>query len=256
MTKKILFYKYQGTGNDFIITSDIFNLTTAQIQRLCDRKFGIGADGVIVMKKESDADFDMMYYNADGSESFCGNGSRCAVMHAHYLGWITTSCLFNSNDGQHEASIDNKLVKLKMHDVSAIGSNGQDYVANTGSPHYVQFTNSLNFDIVSTAKEIRYSNEFKEKGINVNFVLSGDDALQIRTYERGVEDETLSCGTGVTASALAEYVKNNIQETDYYRKVETQGGLLAVSFTKTNLGFQNVYLIGPAVQVYSGEIEL
>ncbi|MBT8327246.1 MAG: diaminopimelate epimerase [Bacteroidia bacterium] len=254
MTKKIHFYKYQGTGNDFVITSDIYQITTQQIQLLCDRKFGIGADGVIVMKKDSSVDFDMMYYNADGSESFCGNGSRCAVMHAKFLGWISDQCSFNSNDGQHEASINNELVNLKMHDVIEVGSSGQDFIANTGSPHYIRFQDTLNLDIVSPAKEIRYSNEFKEEGINVNFVVSKDDSLQIRTYERGVEDETLSCGTGVTASVIAEYVKSQHSGSDYYRKVETEGGMLAVSFTKTELGFQNIYLIGPAVQVFSGEI--
>ena len=256
MTKKIRFYKYQGTGNDFVITSDIYEITSEQIQQLCDRKFGVGADGVIVMKQESSASFDMMYYNADGSESFCGNGSRCAVMHAQHLGWISNQCTFNSNDGPHEASIEGNLVHLKMHDVETVGSNGTDYIANTGSPHYIQFKNTLNFDILNPAKNIRYSDQFKEKGINVNFVQSTDEALLIRTYERGVEDETLSCGTGVTASAIAEYVKDDKKDTQHYRKIQTQGGLLAVSFTKTEKGFQDIYLIGPAVLVFSGEIKL
>jgi len=252
----LIFYKYQGTGNDFVITSDTFSLTTDEIVNLCDRKFGVGADGVIVMKKESSADFDMMYYNADGSESFCGNGSRCAVMHAKFLGWIENQCSFNSNDGLHEAKIEGELVHLKMHNVNFVDKKGNDYIINTGSPHYILLEDSLDFDIVSSAKEIRYSAPYVEKGINVNFIKSDKDALEIRTYERGVEDETLSCGTGVTAAVIAEFVHTTTIKTSHYRKVQTKGGELAVSFDNTFRGFENIYLIGPAVQVFTGEIAI
>lgn len=256
MRNKISFYKYQGTGNDFVITSDTFNLDTKTIVQLCDRKFGIGADGLIVMKQDSNLDFDMMYYNADGSESFCGNGSRCAVMHAKYLGWIGDTCRFNSNDGDHDAVVDGNIVKLKMHDVREVAHNGQDYITNTGSPHYVVLRDDLNFDIVEHAKSIRYSPPFKEKGINVNYIKSTTDSLQIRTYERGVEDETLSCGTGVTAAVIVEYADSNNQASSHVRKVETQGGSLAVSFDKTEDGFENIFLMGPAVRVFQGEVSI
>ena len=251
---KITFYKYQGTGNDFVITSDLFSLTIEQIIALCHRKFGIGADGVIVMKKESSVDFDMMYYNADGSESFCGNGSRCAVMHAKFLGWIEDQCTFNSNDGLHEAKIEGELVHLKMHNVNFVDKKGDNYIINTGSPHYILFEKSLDFDIVDSAKQIRYSAPFAEKGINVNFIKSDKEALQIRTYERGVEDETLSCGTGVTAAVIAEFIHTTTVKPTHQRKVQTKGGELAVSFDNTIRGFENIYLIGPAVQVFKGEI--
>ncbi len=252
----IQFYKYQGTGNDFVITSDTFELSTEQIIKLCDRKFGIGADGVIVMKKESSTDFDMMYYNADGSESFCGNGSRCAVMHAKFLGWIENTCSFNSNDGLHEAKIEEELVHLKMHNVNFVDKKGDDYIINTGSPHYILLQDSLDFDIVASAKEIRYSAPFADKGINVNFIKSDKEALEIRTYERGVEDETLSCGTGVTAAVIAEFIHTTTVKPTHHRKVQTKGGELAVSFENTIKGFENIYLIGPAVQVFKGEISL
>lgn len=256
MTKSITFYKYQGTGNDFVITSDIYEVTTSQIQYLCDRKFGIGADGLIVLKQEANADFDMMYYNADGTESFCGNGSRCAVMHAHHLRWIDKSCTFNSNDGVHEAEIEGNLVKLKMHDVMSIEARGADYETNTGSPHYISFANSLDFDIVSKAKTIRYSKEYEKNGINVNFISPLIDALKIRTYERGVEGETLSCGTGVTAAALTEHYSKIGEDGNYLRTIQTQGGELQVSFTVSNGKYIKIFLIGPAVKVFKGEVLL
>ena len=254
MSRFINFYKYQGTGNDFIITSDVKELTTKEIKFLCDRKYGIGADGIILMNQDSSLDFDMMYFNADGSESFCGNGSRCAVMHAHLLKWIKLTCKFNSNDGEHEATIEGNIVKLKMHNVSDVEVRETTFVTNTGSPHYVQFRENLDFDIVSSARDIRYSNEFKEDGINVNYVKSEDDSLQIRTYERGVEDETLSCGTGVTAAVISEYLHLALDKESYQRKVQTQGGDLIVSFSKTKFGFEDVYLHGPAVQVFVGKV--
>ncbi len=256
MSKSITFYKYQGTGNDFVITSDIYNLTTEQIFFLCDRKFGVGADGVIVMKKESTLDFDMMYYNADGSESFCGNGSRCAVRHAQYLNWITDSCSFNSNDGPHDAVLDKDVVKLKMHDVEEVKKIGKDFVTNTGSPHYLVFKDTLDIDVIESAKAIRFSDIYKKEGINVNFLQSTKTELNVRTYERGVEDETLSCGTGVTAAAIAEFEAQNLQNAEHYRSVKTLGGNLAVSFSQSKGRYSNIFLIGPATLVFSGKIYL
>jgi diaminopimelate epimerase len=253
---KISFYKYQGTGNDFVIFDCLDSISTKQIVALCDRKYGIGADGVILMHQGTDNHFDMMYYNADGSESFCGNGSRCSVMMAHKLGWIGNECTFNSNDGLHEAFIEGDLVHLKMGDVAAVQNHDLGYVINTGSPHLLQFEDDLNFDIVTSAKEVRYSDEFKAEGINVNFLKPEQKNLTIRTYERGVEDETLSCGTGVTAAVLAEYVKSNNTSAEHHRKVQTQGGELAVRFKKDDAGFKDIYLIGPAVEVFQGKIQL
>ena len=251
------FYKYQGTGNDFVITSDSYSLSTEQITTLCDRKYGIGADGVILMKKESNLDFDMIYYNADGSESFCGNGSRCAVMHAKHLGWIENECSFNSNDGGHTATINEDLVSLQMHDVDLVLVEDDGYILNTGSPHYISYVESLdNIDIIADAHAIRYNETFTETGINVNFLESKNGVLHIRTYERGVENETLSCGTGVTAAAIAHYLEKESTHKKFTQKLLTKGGALSVSFEKKKQSFENIWLTGPAVRVYEGDIAI
>jgi diaminopimelate epimerase len=251
------FYKYQGTGNDFVITSDSYSLSTEQITALCDRKYGIGADGVILMKKESNLDFDMIYYNADGSESFCGNGSRCAVMHAKHLGWIENECSFNSNDGGHTATINEDLVSLQMHDVDMVLVEDDGYILNTGSPHYISYVESLdNIDIIADAHAIRYNETFTETGINVNFLESKNGVLHIRTYERGVENETLSCGTGVTAAAIAHYLEKESTHKKFTQKLLTKGGALSVSFEKKKQSFENIWLTGPAVRVYEGDIAI
>lgn len=258
MTKKIHFYKYQGTGNDFVIIPEKLDLSTSQITKLCDRKYGIGADGVILMwpSEKDNTDFEMMYYNADGTESFCGNGSRCAVMHAQYLKWIDSSCYFISNDGPHLAEIKDDLVYLKMGDVSLIEKRNNDYFIHTGSPHYIQFLSDLeNLEIVSEAHKIRYNDEFKLEGVNVNF-LCHHNPIQIRTYERGVEDETLSCGTGATAAAIATYLNTNNAATKATYSLQTQGGNLSVQFEKQGDTFVNVYLIGPATYVFEGAVNL
>lgn len=251
------FYKYQGTGNDFVITSDSYSLSTEQITTLCDRKYGIGADGVILMKKESNLDFDMIYYNADGSESFCGNGSRCAVMLAKHLGWIENECSFNSNDGGHTATINEDLVSLQMHDVDMVLVEDDGYILNTGSPHYISYVESLdNIDIIADAHAIRYNETFTETGINVNFLESKNGVLHIRTYERGVENETLSCGTGVTAAAIAHYLEKESTHKKFTQKLLTKGGALSVSFEKKKQSFENIWLTGPAVRVYEGDIAI
>lgn len=255
---RIQFYKYQGTGNDFIIINDLDgHLSTEDIINLCDRKYGIGADGIIFMSKTKDVDFKMMYFNADGSESFCGNGSRCAVKHAQYLGWISGQCIFTSNDGDHAAEIEEETVKLKMHDVDFIVVEDMGYILNTGSPHYIAYTERINeLDLIKAAHEIRYSERFKEVGINVNYLEPKNGILHIRTYERGVEDETLSCGTGVTAAAIAHYLEQNSTQKNYKQKLQTKGGSLYVSFEKKKDRFQNIVLSGPANLVFHGSILL
>lgn len=255
---KIQFYKYQGTGNDFIIINDLDgHLSTEDIINLCDRKYGIGADGIIFMSKTKDIDFKMMYFNADGSESFCGNGSRCAVKHAQYLGWISGQCIFTSNDGDHAAEIEEETVKLKMHDVDFIVVEDMGYILNTGSPHYIAYTERINeLDLIKAAHEIRYSERFKEVGINVNYLEPKNGILHIRTYERGVEDETLSCGTGVTAAAIAHYLEQNSTQKNFKQKLQTKGGSLYVSFEKKKDRFQNIVLSGPANLVFHGSILL
>lgn len=255
---RIQFYKYQGTGNDFIIINDLDgHLSTEDIINLCDRKYGIGADGIIFMSKTKDVDFKMMYFNADGSESFCGNGSRCAVKHAQYLGWISGQCIFTSNDGDHAAEIEEETVKLKMHDVDFIVVEDMGYILNTGSPHYIAYTEGINeLDLIKAAHEIRYSERFKDVGINVNYLEPKNGILHIRTYERGVEDETLSCGTGVTAAAIAHYLEQNSTQKNYKQKLQTKGGSLHVSFEKKKDRFQNIVLSGPANLVFHGSILL
>lgn len=257
MSKEITFYKYQGTGNDFVITSDIYEVSTEQIVKLCDRKFGIGADGLIVLKQSKTVDFDMMYYNADGTESFCGNGSRCAVMHAQYLGWIKNECTFNSNDGEHTAIIDGDEVRLKMHDVDMVLVEDEGYILNTGSPHYIAYTEEIDeLDLITAAHAIRYNDTFKETGINVNYLEARNGILYIRTYERGVEDETLSCGTGVTAAAIAHYLEKESTLKKYSQKLQTKGGPLTITFEKKPKSFKNIYLCGPAVRVFVGKVTL
>lgn len=255
---RIQFYKYQGTGNDFIIINDLDgHLSTEDIINLCDRKYGIGADGIIFMSKTKDIDFKMMYFNADGSESFCGNGSRCAVKHAQYLGWISGQCIFTSNDGDHAAEIEEETVKLKMHDVDFIVVEDMGYILNTGSPHYIAYTEGINeLDLIKAAHEIRYSERFKDVGINVNYLEPKNGILHIRTYERGVEDETLSCGTGVTAAAIAHYLEQNSTQKNFKQKLQTKGGSLYVSFEKKKDRFQNIVLSGPANLVFHGSILL
>ena len=253
MTKQITFFKYQGTGNDFVITSDIYDISTEQIQHLCDRKFGIGADGLIVMRQGDSANFQMMYYNSDGTESFCGNGSRCAVMHAKHLGWVTDECTFDSNDGTHTAEIHDDLVHLHMHDVEMVLVEDEGYILNTGSPHYIAYSDELeDLDILPAAHAIRYNEMFTETGINVNFLESKNGVLHIRTYERGVEDETLSCGTGVTAVALAMHSIGETEKT--LITLQTQGGDLQISFNAENGTYNNVWLIGPAKLVFQGNL--
>ena len=261
---KLQFYKYQGTGNDFILLDgrkkSFVAPTQMQIETLCHRQFGIGADGLIIIKKSKQYDFEMLYYNADGKiGSMCGNGGRCAVSFAFYLKIINNKTSFLAYDGEHSANIKKSgIVELKMSDVSEVKSNKSHFVLNTGSPHFVQFiTSNLNdFDVVNEGKKIRYSDSYKKEGINVNFAALKNNEIWVRTYERGVENETLSCGTGVTATAIAAAcIANN--KGKYSFKINTPGGTLQVKFaTKNHHSFNQIYLSGPAKLVFTGTISL
>jgi diaminopimelate epimerase len=256
----ITFHKYQGTGNDFVIMDNRYNtiqLTTEQVKKLCDRRFGIGGDGLMLLNSKEGYDFEMIYYNADGRESsMCGNGGRCLVKFAWHLGIHKSKYKFIAADGKHEATVeDNGWVYLKMKDVTGIERHYSDAVLDTGSPHYIKpITDIKQFNVVKYGKEIRYSEDFKEKGINVNFVEPNGKSIFVRTYERGVEDETLSCGTGVTAAALVyAHNDNGFNRVD----VKTLGGNLAVEFDRTGEDkFENIWLCGPADFVFKGEVTI
>lgn len=259
---KIHFYKYQGTGNDFVILDNREKeydfLTSEQVKLLCDRRFGIGADGLMLLNTHPDYDFEMKYYNADGGESsMCGNGGRCLVKFAFQIGIVKSEYSFIAIDGKHLATIDlDGTVSLKMNDVESIQTVNDHYILNTGSPHYVKSCNDVNeIDIVKQGREIRYGPEFEKEGINVNFVqqLSEPYKIAVRTYERGVEDETYSCGTGVTAAAIVSFHNDN----GFNRvEVETKGGKLSVDYDKVDDSFRNIWLTGPAEKVFEGTIEL
>lgn len=259
---KIKFEKYQGAGNDFILFDNRLNIldkiTEEQVKKMCDRRFGIGADGLMLLNKKEGFDFEMIYFNADGKVgSMCGNGGRCITQFAFTLGIKKSRYLFSAIDGKHKSEIDlDKKIKLQMTNVTKVEFALDHYVLDTGSPHYVKFVTGLrDFDVVGEGRKIRNSKEFAKKGINVNFVETlGEDQIYVRTYERGVEDETLSCGTGVTASALvAAHNDNGFNRVE----VKTKGGSLSVEFDKNgDAEFENIWLCGPATFVYSGEIEL
>jgi diaminopimelate epimerase len=259
---KIKFYKYQGAGNDFILIDNrekiSHEFTVQHIKKMCDRHFGIGADGLMLLNNKEGFDFEMIYFNADGNEgSMCGNGGRCIVQFASNMGIKKNEYKFLATDGVHEAKIDlNKEVSLKMNNVTDVDFSMDHYVLDTGSPHYVKFVSDVqDLNVVSDGSKIRNSREFAEKGINVNFVQTlDDDHIFVRTYERGVEDETLSCGTGVTASALmAAHNDNGFNHVE----VRTKGGHLSVEFDKiSDSEFRNIWLSGPATFVFSGEYEI
>ncbi len=256
------FNKYQGTGNDFILADNRkneYSLTSEQIHQLCDRRFGIGADGLMLLNEKAGFDFEMKYYNADGKEgSMCGNGGRCMTKFASQLGIQREIYRFLASDGVHEAEIDlDGIVSLKMKDVKNIGKFHGDFIVNTGSPHYVKMvTNVMDLDVFKKGYEIRHSKEFEDEGINVNFTeqLSEVDKIIVRTFERGVEDETFSCGTGVTAAALVCYHnENGFNEVE----VKTLGGILTVEFDRLDdTRYENIWLCGPAEKVYEGTVEI
>lgn len=256
----ISFYKYQGTGNDFVMI-DNRKLTfpaddEALVKQLCDRRMGIGADGLILLQDHPDYDFEMVYFNADGRlGSMCGNGARCTVRFAKQLGVIEDVACFLAADGEHQASIERDEIHLKMNDVQGVEKIGEDYYLNTGSPHYIRFVDDVeNLDVYTEGRAIRYNDRFKAVGTNVNFVQRlGENEIFVRTYERGVEDETLSCGTGVTAAALVAGIKGMQSPL----KVKVLGGELQVAFERNSDGsFKYIYLIGPARLVFTGSITI
>lgn len=257
----IHFYKYQGTGNDFIILDNRRNeypLSRKNVAFLCHRRFGIGADGLMLLNSHPGFDFEMKYYNSDGAESsMCGNGGRCLVKFASDRGILKRDYRFLAIDGVHDASIDmDGTVSLRMNDVDNVYYEHGKYILNTGSPHYVDMVDDvLHMDVVNRGRQVRYSDAFRKDGINVNFVQQTvePDKIIVRTYERGVEDETYSCGTGVTAAALVCFHNEN----GYNRvEVKTKGGDLSVEFDRIDENYRNIWLIGPAVKVFEGEIDL
>ena len=253
------FFKYQGTGNDFVLIDDrntTFPATDqALVERLCHRRFGIGADGLILLQNDPDYDFRMVYFNADGAEgSMCGNGGRCIVRFAHDLGIFKNETRFVAVDGEHLAEVRGEDIHLKMRDVTAIEDRGELTFLNTGSPHVVRFTDDLeSLEIASEGRSIRYDPAFQPGGTNVNFAQVIDsNTLFVRTYERGVEDETYSCGTGVTAVALVAHQQLRMSDPVF---IQTIGGNLRVSFNlKADNQFDTIYLIGPAKRVFTGII--
>ncbi len=254
------FFKYHGTGNDFILFDNrdaILRLSQEQIAHLCNRHMGIGADGLMLLQNEPGYDFRMVYYNSDGNEStMCGNGGRCMVAFAKSLGLTDSMASFIAIDGPHTATLNsNGNISLQMQNVSDITIHKYHTILNTGSPHYVKFVSNVKaVDVVQEGRKIRNQPEFHPAGINVNFVQLNNGKLAVRTYERGVEDETLSCGTGVTAAAIAATA---LFEGQFETNIETPGGKLSVTFHKdTPNTAKEVVLTGPAQFVFKGEIEI
>ena len=258
------FEKYHGNGNDFIIIDDRsenFDAGKNIIKRMCDRHFGIGADGLMLVRKSEVADFSMLYYNSDGALStMCGNGGRCVAAFAYSKGIADKEMLFDAVDGFHKAEVnivknseDLYNVSLQMIDVEEIKKGDFYYFLDTGSPHHVLFTDDVEeINVYEEGKKIRYGKQYSPDGTNVNFVKIDDDGIFVRTYERGVENETLSCGTGVTASAIATYLKTGKKPG----KIKTLGGIFEVSFIYDDEKFTDIRLIGPAEKVFSGKIKL
>lgn len=253
------FYKYQGTGNDFVLIDNRslnFKNNTKIIQKLCDRRFGIGGDGLILLENSKDelCDFKMVYYNADGNEStMCGNGGRCIVAFAKKLGIVESETTFEAIDGLHSALIDNESVDLKMVDVPTVNISRDASFLDTGSPHHVAFVDDVyDFDVFTQGRRIRNLPNYEAiKGANVNFIQVIDNEVHVRTYERGVEDETLSCGTGVTAAAITAKMSNKVVDNPI--KVKTKGGELEVRFeVEGPNAVKNIWLKGPATYVFEG----
>jgi len=235
---------------------NIFDVDNIElITRLCDRRFGIGSDGIILIEEDPELDFKMNFYNPDGSQSLCGNGSRCAVKFARSLGLIKNEAKFSAFDGVHLATLHDDLVSIRMRDVGSVIQMHNGYFMNTGSPHFVQFVARLDkYNVFKEGRKIRYGGLFGTAGTNVNFVepMNGN-AIYVRTFERGVENETLSCGTGVTASALA----SSYEDRNSPVQIITRGGKLKVDFKKSGANsFSDIYLTGPAQRVFEGTISV
>lgn len=262
MPTTINFWKYHGAGNDFIMIDNrlpVADFTPSLVNFLCDRHLGIGADGLICIEEVQDADFEMKYYNSDGYEgSMCGNGGRSAAAFASELGIVQSHCRFAAFDGLHEAWIERKSpgqfhVRLSMADVQQYQAFGNDLIINTGSPHYIKKVDNLDFaDVLAEGRKIRYDKQISEEGVNVNFLQIEGNRLSVRTYERGVEAETLSCGTGVTACAIANCIWNGQLNSE----IHTKGGTLRVELRKEGSRFTDIFLEGPVSKVFSGTIEI
>ena len=258
---KLEFSKYQGTGNDFVIFDNrdgsFPKENVGQIRKICDRKFGIGADGLMLLENEEGFDFRMVYFNADGHPgSMCGNGGRCLVAFAHDLGLFEQQTVFRANGERYTARMNNGSVSLDMQDLDQLEVSEGHVFLDTGSPHHVQFEDKLEeMDVVSLGRNIRYGEPYGQSGTNVNFVEQVDEnTFKVRTYERGVEDETLSCGTGVTAVALASF---HLGKTSSEKvKIQTEGGNLEVDFEYNDGKFTHIVLTGPGTFVYKGIIEV
>jgi diaminopimelate epimerase len=256
------FCKYQGTGNDFIVIDDRSELCSGlkgqQVSGLCNRRFGIGADGLVFIRRYPEVDFRMIYYNADGKEgSMCGNAGRCAVSFARKLGIIKNKAVMETYDGMHEAQIlQDGTISLGMNPVNSIGAGEEGYLLDTGSPHLVLFKPGIDLvNVVEEGRRIRYSAPFMPDGINVNYVEPSDNELYVRTYERGVENETLSCGTGIVASAICSAFRTGTDKNSL--RVRSRGGNLTVRFTrKGDTHFDDIRLEGPAEFVFEGTIDI
>jgi len=259
---KVEFCKYEGAGNDFIMIDNRkgnFMPESEAINRLCDRHFGIGGDGLILLENDLHHDFSMRYFNADGNEgTMCGNGGRCIAWYARNSGFDKNKFVFRASDGIHEAEIleandTQSLVKLRMNDVSEINKNGLNMMVNTGSPHLlVQVKNIDNIDVYNLGRKFRYNEAFGDDGINVNFMKITDGEINLRTYERGVENETLACGTGAVASAVVALFMDCRLTSPI--KIKAKGGRLKVFAKRKNDGFTEIWLEGPAKFVFRGEI--
>lgn len=265
---KIHFHKFQGNGNDFVIfdnRNNTFTLSTKHVQSICDRRFGVGADGLILLNLSRKYDFEMIYYNSDGNIStMCGNGGRCIAAYACLLGIVDNTVIFEASDGIHKAIIEDETVvgiewdiSLQMADVNEVEKSKEYYFLDTGSPHYVEFVDKVaEIDVASEGRKTRESERFAPDGTNVNFVEINDKRIFVRTYERGVEDETLSCGTGVTASAIAVFMECKLKGIP----VHTIGGDFIVKFTHFKEGdkdkFTDIWLRGPAKLAFEGEINI
>ena len=254
----INFSKFHGAGNDFIMINAIKNeivLSEELIFKMCDRRTGIGADGLIILMHSDNHDFRMRYYNCDGKEStFCGNGGRCIAAFAHQQGIIKNEATYEAVDGIHKAKVtetssNEYLVELTMRDIMSYKLDDDSLLIDTGSPHYVKKVMNLDsMDVNAEGAKIRYDKNISSDGVNVDFLLNDNGNIRIRTYERGVENETLACGTGVTASAMAASLWYGGNDIDIY----TQIAKLNVRFDKENNTFKNVVLTGPAAHVFDG----
>lgn len=259
----IHFYKYQGAGNDFILIDNrdlaVDHCDPALITRLCDRRFGIGGDGIMFLQNKEGYDFEMIYYNADGQpSSMCGNGGRCIVAFAKYLGLIGNETNFLAVDGPHYAKISDSgdWVSLQMIDVDTITTDDDAYVLNTGSPHYIKLTDGLkDKNIYADGYAIRNNDTYRAKGINVNFVEPTQEGYFVRTFERGVENETYACGTGVTAVALA-MARHGKQTGHINTPIKVLGGKLNIRFDYNGRKFTNIFLEGPAEKVFEGDVDI